>query len=289
MTAAAACGADAPSGPACAGFDEGTSAGNVIAAAIDEASGIAASRVNPGVLWVHNDAGDEARLYALNAEGTLLATFALTGVAAGDWEDLAIGPGPDPARSYIYVGDIGDNELTRPQVAVHRVAEPKVDPAARDVSASLSDVTTFALSYPDTPNNAESVLVDPSDGAVYLLTKHEDGRSTMLRVAGDPPATLEPIVTLAFGAGALGGGGRLVTGGDIAPDGKELVIRTRGAAFVWRREAGEPWSDVLATDPCRVALRSEPQGEAVAYAADGSGLYTISEGRNQPVYFYARR
>lgn len=32
---------------------------------IKEASGIVASRVNPGVLWVHNDSGDKARTFAM--------------------------------------------------------------------------------------------------------------------------------------------------------------------------------------------------------------------------------
>ena len=35
---------------------------------IDEASGIAASRKNPNVLWTHNDSGDGPLLYALNIE-----------------------------------------------------------------------------------------------------------------------------------------------------------------------------------------------------------------------------
>jgi hypothetical protein len=37
-----------------------------------------------------------------------------------------------------------------------------------------------------------------------------------------------------------------------------------------------------------VPIADEPQGEAIAFTADGSGYFTTSEKRAQPLYFYAR-
>src|ERR1041385_2886181 len=43
--------------PTCASYDSGVVAGIVSFSALNEASGIAASARNPGVLWTHNDGG----------------------------------------------------------------------------------------------------------------------------------------------------------------------------------------------------------------------------------------
>src|ERR1700749_1609546 len=57
-----------------------------------EASGIAASRNNPGVLWTENDSGNSAVVYAIDSQGRNLVTYALPGNT--DNEDIGIGPGP---------------------------------------------------------------------------------------------------------------------------------------------------------------------------------------------------
>src|SRR5206468_183531 len=117
-------------GAATAGYCEAyaapTRTGTVTAPALTELSGIAASRANPGVLYVHNDSGDTARFFAIDQAGALLAEFDLPGVTAVDWEDIAVGPCGAGGGSCVYLGDIGDNNLTRSDYAVYRVREPSV-------------------------------------------------------------------------------------------------------------------------------------------------------------------
>ena len=108
-------------------FGAGEMVGVVESEMVQEASGLAASRKNAGVLWVHNDSGDVPRIYAMSTGGKHLGAYMLGGVYASDMEDVAIGPGPDPNVDYLYVGDIGDNTETRNTVAIYRVAEPAVD------------------------------------------------------------------------------------------------------------------------------------------------------------------
>jgi hypothetical protein len=61
---------------------------------INESSGLAASRSNPGIYWTHNDSGDEPFVYAFDATGESRGVFRVTGAQARDWEDMAVGPGP---------------------------------------------------------------------------------------------------------------------------------------------------------------------------------------------------
>src|SRR5919107_911116 len=91
---------------------------------INESSGLVASRTSPGVYWTHNDSGDGPFIYALDTRGQSLGTFRVTGATNRDWEDIAAGPGPQPNRPYLYVGDIGDNDSKRNEVVVYRVPEP---------------------------------------------------------------------------------------------------------------------------------------------------------------------
>ncbi len=78
-----------------------------------------------------------------------------------------------------------------------------------------------------------------------------------------------------------------LVGGDISPSGLEILIKNYFSVFYWCRSAGEPLSMVLTNAPAIAPYLFEPQGEAIAWKADGNGYYTISEGISQPVYFWA--
>src|SRR5262245_60865183 len=75
--------------PACASFEAGVVSGTVSFGALTEASGIAASKRNPGVLWTHND-GSQGRIWAISTNGARLATYDINNV--DDLEDIAVGP-----------------------------------------------------------------------------------------------------------------------------------------------------------------------------------------------------
>ena len=59
---------------------------------INEASGIASSKNNRDIIWVHNDSGDMARIYAVGLDGSNMGILRLPGIIARDWEDMCIGP-----------------------------------------------------------------------------------------------------------------------------------------------------------------------------------------------------
>ena len=116
-------------------FLVGTQTGTVQNNSINEASGIAASRMNSNVLWTHNDSGDSARVFAMTTAGTNLGTYSITGAGAIDWEDIAVGPGPTLGSQYLYAADIGDNVAIRSRCSVYRVLEPVVS----DVQSPVID------------------------------------------------------------------------------------------------------------------------------------------------------
>ena len=102
----------------CPTFMDEAQLGTVESSLLTEISGVAASRKNADVLWVHNDSGDSARIYAMSIQGKHLGVYNLVGASATDWEDIAVGPGPVEGQDYVYAGDVGDNTRQRPSVTV---------------------------------------------------------------------------------------------------------------------------------------------------------------------------
>ena len=120
---------------------------------INESSGLVASRTTPGVYWTHNDSGDGPFLYAIRTDGEYFGVWRVTGAQAIDWEDISVGPGPVRGKSYLYIGDIGDNGSARKEIVVYRVLEPKPTLADQNSSKSKPRITENAeairLRYPD--------------------------------------------------------------------------------------------------------------------------------------------
>jgi hypothetical protein len=235
-------------------------------------------------VWAVNDSGDAPRIFAITADGRRLASFVLDGVTSTDWEDLAVGPGPEPGRSYIYIGDIGDSGSTRDQFAVTRVAEPDVDvnaPARFD--EPLAGAESFPFTWPERARDAEALVVDPTDATVYLVHKNWSmtGEAQVARVpigTAGTTAVLEPVTTLALEPGAQ------VTSADIAPEGDAIAVRTYDEVFLYGRPPGTPIAEALAAAPCATPVVGELQGESVTFAADGRSLLTTSEGSHPELH-----
>ncbi|MCI0699133.1 hypothetical protein L0337_44915 [candidate division KSB1 bacterium] len=252
---------------------------------IREASGIMASRQNPGVLWTHNDSGGKNRLFALNTKGKPLGVYTIAGVAAHDWEDIAIGPGPVEEQHYLYIGDIGDNGREYEYKYIYRIPEPKVDSSQAPVDTTLFGAERIAVFYPRINYDAEALMVDPLTKDIYILTKG-DSSSHVFRAAYPQSlkrgTRLEQVATLPLG---------WVVGGDISPSGDEILVKTYPAIYYWHRLPEQNLGEAFKKAPAMLPYIWEPQGEAVGWNAVGNGYFTISEklgGIPAHLYFYPR-
>lgn len=266
----------------CQHFLAGRQVGSLKSSVLNEASGLAASRKNPDVLWVHNDAGDTARVFAMSTSGAELGTYNFGGVGARDFEDIAIGPGPGDGVDYLYVGDIGDNTAGRSDIKVYRVVEPAVDANQSPVEKTLSGVETIRLQYPDGPRDAETLMVDPVNRDIYIVSKRE--MPSKVYRAAYPQSTSKTMIMKLVATLPWGG----AVGGDISPAGDMVIIRGYFYASIWLRPKGKDLWDSFLGSECPVPVVPEPQGEAVCFAADGAGYYTVSERLYEPIYYFAQ-
>jgi hypothetical protein len=235
---------------------------------LDEASGVTFSRAQDGVLWVHNDSEGTPSLYAIDLGGALLAEIELPDAATqSDWE--AIAAGPCPAGDCLYIGDIGDNLHNRDDRAILRVPEPQPR------SGSAGPVERFPIRYPDGPQDAEALFVLP-DTTVFIISKGRNGPITVYRYP--PPfrpgerVMLEPVQRLTEGIAQLP---HLVTGAAATPDGQVVAVRSYSHLQLYRL-AGDTLEALWPAPGFDLAPLSEPQGEGVTIAADGT-VYLVSE------------
>ncbi len=255
-----------------------------------EVSGLAASRKNPGTLWVHNDSGNETELYLINTQGKLLATYYLAQGVNFDWEDMAIGPGPEADETYLYVGDIGDNTAMYDERYVYRFVEPTY--TATTTVDTIADYDRLGFFYREGAVNAETLLLDPLTQDLFVLSKESDQiRVHQFHFPSAPPfrQPAKLMTTLSFdGVNLLD---RLV-GGDISADGTEVLLKTYEHVLYWsRKDTTTSIPELLQTPADTLPYWPEPQGEAIGFAADGSGYYTLSEenlGADIYLYFYPR-
>ena len=239
-----------------------------LAGGLAESSGVAPSRDHAGVLWTHNDSGNEPVLTAVRASGQEVAAVRLQGVRMTDWEDLSLAP-CDSGRC-LYVADIGDGAARRREIAILRLPEP--DPS----EATEARAERFPARYPDGPRDAEAMFILPS-GEIHLVTK---GRTRGVEIFRYPlplrageTVTLQPVRTLATGQQSLD---RQVTGASASPSGDWVAIRTYRSLQLWRTDAllGGDAAPHLVVD---LGPLGEPQGEAVALLDNGTVIVT-SEG-----------
>lgn len=256
----------------CESYTDPVSAGTIANAALNEISGLAASKRNPGILWTHNDSGDTARLFAIDVKGALLGEVTVTGATAVDWEDIAVGS--CTAGTCIYVGDFGDNAMARDNDALYRIVEPMLDgkPFAKQTVAAEK----IPFAYPDGKWNAEALLIHPTTGEIVIVTK---GLSP--GIYRFPKALTADVKVTLTKVGVPAGLDGVVTGGDVSPCGDRAILRTYASLFEYR--IGD-LSTGLAKMPTKVAVGKEAQGEAVTYRLDGRGYFTASEGSNVPLF-----
>jgi hypothetical protein len=264
-------------------FEKGQELGK-IPDLINEASGLAASTVNEGAFWTHNDSGDESRVFLISEEAKLLATVALDGVENRDWEEITVGPGPEVDKSYLYIGEIGDNEARYQTKFIYRLEEPKVDVSIGEQVSTSSEIAKIEFAYPDGKRDAETFFIDHATRDLYVISKRENNVHVYVMKypqLTDGVNTLAKLGSIPF---------YNVVAADIF-DGKEIILKTYDNVYYWRTIAGESIFETLNRPAQVLPYKPEPQGETIAWKKDGAGYFTVSErnGQISPDLLYYKR
>lgn len=282
-------------------FGAGHVTGNLLEPTrLSEISGLVASIQNPGIFWAHQDSGRPANLIALGPDGSNRGEWNLTGATNSDWED--IGAAMVDGEPLLYIGDFGDNSAGRTDLNILRIREPLLVANGGGIIPE-TDIEKIEFQYPATPGgesgpgvpgvparrDAESLIVDPHNGDVYILSKRETvGR--LFRLAHQENyigvQTLEYLGEMpAIIHDRLYGFSVSTTAADISRDGLEIIVRNYEHVLYFRRpDLSVSIADLLTGSAieelpffgARVP-GGEPKGEAICFSANADAYFTIGE------------
>lgn len=256
---------------------------------MDETSGIAASGINDDIYYVHNDSGDTSRFFAIKPTGELISSIFFNGdkkaeLGVVDCEDIAVGPGPITGKSYVYVGDIGDNTSIRQYITVYRLEERTA--WAKEGSTHNAVAVPIHFKYPDGPKDAETLMIDPLEKLIYIVSKRRDSvkvYTSPLIYKPNDTLLLTKRATLFFSGYKPF---KWITAGDISKDGTQLLLKNYVQVYYWKRLPNEHIWQTLLRKPRLLPYTMERQGEGIGFTPDGKGYYCVSEGVFTPVYYY---
>jgi hypothetical protein len=241
---------------------------------INETSGVADSKKNPGFLWAEEDSGNPPQLSLVGHNGKVDSRVYIKGATNRDWEDMVL------ADSSIYIADIGDNNRVHNSYTIYKFTEPLRG------TDTISTFEKIEFQYPDGSHDAEAFVVDPASKDIFIITKR-DNPSRMYRIAY--PYSLSTMNTAALiGTMPL----TYVVSAALSPDAKEIIIKTYTDLVVFSRTAETSIGSALQGGYSSLHYRPEPQGEAVTFTTDGTGYFTLSEkgpSADVNLYYYKKK
>lgn len=256
---------------------------------VAENSGMVASSRYPGVIWVHNDSGDEARFWGMRSNGSVIVPDFLAerfsanredgkepfpGIRVGnavnfDWEDIArIG-------DRLFLCDLGNNGNARRDLGLYEVLEP--NPAAIDKTRPTA---YYPVVFPDQTEfpglsrwHFDCEAVFGHAGKLWFVTKHRapgqlavpETGANLYRLDNPRPDQVNTLRKV-DSAKDLGG---WVTAADMSPGGKTLAVLCQApVASIWlfsNPKSGDRW---LSGESKRLILRNAKQAEAITWLDD---------------------
>ncbi len=253
---------------------------------IREASGLARSQRNPGILWIINDGDAKELVHAVDHAGARLGEFDLKKSKNKDWEDMASFRLNDVA--YLLIADVGDNNAKRQYRTLYVVEEPQV---AKKQKAKIAWRLDF--SYPDGPRDAESVAVDVENQRVLILSKRdippllyevplrpESGDRITATLLGPVVSLPQPRRQDVEFAVARNTWHWQPTGMDISQDNLAAVIMTYPAVYYYERHPGQDWFEALNGKPRRISLGNFKNAEAIAFGDEQRTVFVTGENKH---------
>ncbi|PIQ20928.1 MAG: hypothetical protein COW65_12150 [Cytophagales bacterium CG18_big_fil_WC_8_21_14_2_50_42_9] len=182
---------------------------------INESSGLETGN-KPGTYLTHNDAGNAAELFRIDSKGKLLATLPVSGAENIDWEDIT-----KDNQGNIYIGDTGNNNNKRTHLKIYKLRQG--NPAQVSIIAfEYADRKAGTADKSNYEFDCEALFWHRSK--LYLVTKDRGaGITAKLYELPDQSGTHEARYISRYDVNAP------VTAADISPDGKTLLLLSKGA------------------------------------------------------------
>lgn len=271
--------------------------GTIVSSRIREASGLAASARDRNLLWVINDSGNSAALFAIAVDGHVRAEYIIADTPNCDWEDLAAFS--LDRKSYLLIADTGDNLAGRATCTLYIVAEPEVPETPVTEALRLPVEWRIRFRYPEGARDCEAVAVDVRQKRVLLLSKRDKPPvlyelplvtdATEIEAVTIGPMTVIPQPTAAEREQPYGFSWARPTAMDLSIDGHRLIVLTYKNAYAFDRQPGRSWQSVITEKPVDIPLPHPTTGllpirEALCIQPETGVLFITGESPPAPVF-----
>ncbi|WP_233244025.1 T9SS type A sorting domain-containing protein [Tamlana fucoidanivorans] len=260
---------------------------------INETSGMGMSYKTDNAIWVHNDSGDGPNLYLVDTDGNLLNRGTVSGASATDWEDLSTFE--LNGKSYIIIGDFGDNGRNRSNYRLYIIEEPEYN-SSQVFGHSYPILRTINYQYDNGKQNCESVGVDVTSGKIILFSKSHDNE---IRYVYELPLSVDAGTVSLTATRIASLRTDDTTAMDISKDGHRAIVLTyKDFAYEFTREENETWAQAFNKGPFfnqsqgvrypykQVTMPIGRAGEeSICYGKNSRDLYTMREGQGAEIYF----
>lgn len=259
--------------------------GKIEYAELDELSGMVLSGSH-NIIWGIND-GKDNNIYGFDLNGKKISMISFPKNIfnnKSDIEDIAYGK--LNGINYIFLGDFGDNKAKRNYYKIIAIPEP--EKIIKDIiPIPIERILVYEFEYKDGAKDAETLLYDPLDSNLYIVSKREKnvGLYKLNTKIPNQRQALERLMSFPFGRQKKE---TSISAGDISKDGKIILIRDYTKVFFYQRETNENLLEVFKRKPIVLTAnlyddRIEPQGESIAISKDNQYFYTATETKKHKI------
>ncbi|WP_312994216.1 hypothetical protein [Chryseobacterium flavum] len=243
---------------------------------LKEVSGITLSK-DKKITWVIEDKGNKNSIYGLNSEGQLLAQIPVENAENTDWEDII-----SDAQGNIYIGDFGNNDNNRQDLAILRTDLKDV----KQTTTKVIQTTKFHYEgQTEFPPKKSNLLYDcegfvEMDGNFYLFTKNRskgfDGTFLVFQVPnkeGDFEAKLIGRLKLQGGYNDAA-----ITSAAINSTKDKIVLLTHKNIHVLTGFTADNFNSAKIQ---KISLNHNSQKEAIVFFNDKTLLIADEKGKDE--------
>ena len=264
---------------------------------VGEMSGMVRNPLD-GSFWVHNDSGDEPRLFAIDAQGRVQIPENL----ANDYHSEEVEPGKEPWPGVrienavnqdwedvtsdgvnVYIADMGNNRNARRNLGIYVVpwdslSDTQAVTATRFIPVHYPEQTGF----PPLERHFDSESLFFADNSLYAITKHRQPvpiqqpqpGANLYRLDSQSETASNALTLIDHHPDLIS-----ATAAELSPDGNTLAVLSYSAIWLFERpETGDMW---LSAPSRKLALDVDfaRQVETVAWL-DADTLIVTNEQRD---------
>lgn len=231
-------------------------------------------------LWAINDGDNEASLYQVGRDGSIVRKITIENAKNWDWEDMT-----QDYFGHFFIGDFGNNDKDREWLTIYKIENPI------DIKTETTKAEIIKFTYPDfskeaavNNHNFDIEAFIYYQKSLYLFTKNRtkpfDGKTKIYRI-GDHAANHKAEFVSSYTTCTYVKELCWITSAALSPDRSKLILLDSERLWLFENWYGD---DFFSGDVYQIDLGIVTQKEAVTFYDDNTVIFSDEEflgmGRN---------